>query len=211
MSETTDLTTTDDSKLDSSVVDSLASESVEVDPVTELTADLQRITAEYANYRKRGDRDRLLARDLVIGTVLSELIPTLDDINNAKSHGELNGGFAAIADKLSKLVTKFGLTEVGAVGDVFDPMQHEALQMIDSAGHEQMTVIEVLRCGYSISDRLLRPAQVIVAQPAPSSSLDEYCATGFQWMSTLPCMQYLLQPRWLRCIHKHFVITTRWV
>lgn len=173
MSETTDSTTTDESKLDSSVVDSLESESVEVDPVTELTADLQRITAEYANYRKRVDRDRLLARDLVIGTVLSELIPTLDDINNAKSHGELNGGFAAIADKLSKLVTKFGLTEVGAVGDIFDPMQHEALQMIDSAEHKQMTVVEVLRFGYSISDRLLRPAQVIVAQPAPSSSLDE--------------------------------------
>ena len=173
MSETTDSTTTDESSLDSSVVDSLESESVEVDPITELTADLQRITAEYANYRKRVDRDRLLARDLVIGTVLSELIPTLDDINNAKSHGELNGGFAAIADKLSKLVDKFGLTEVGAVGDIFDPMQHEALQMIDSAEHKQMTVIEVLRCGYSISDRLLRPAQVIVAQPGPSSSLDE--------------------------------------
>ena len=173
MSETTDSTTTDESKLDSSVVDSLESASVEMDPVAELTADLQRITAEYANYRKRVDRDRLLARDLIIGTILSELIPTLDDINNAKSHGELNGGFAAIADKLSKLVTKFGLTEVGAVGDIFDPMQHEALQMIDSAEHKQMTVVEVLRCGYSISDRLLRPAQVIVAQPGPSSSLDE--------------------------------------
>ena len=174
MSEATDSTTaTGDSNLDSPVAESLESASVEVDPITELTSDLQRITAEYANYRKRVDRDRLLARDLVIGTVLSELIPTLDDINNAKSHGELNGGFAAIADKLSKLVTKFGLTEVGAAGDIFDPMQHEALQMIDSAEHEQMTVIEVLRFGYSISDRLLRPAQVIVAQPGPSSSLDE--------------------------------------
>jgi molecular chaperone GrpE len=171
VSEATDSTTaTGESNLDSPVAESLESASVEVDPLTELTADLQRITAEYANYRKRVDRDRLLARDLVIGTVLLELIPTLDDINNAKSHGELNGGFAAIADKLSKLVTKFGLTEAG---DIFDPMQHEALQMIDSAEHEQMTVIEVMRCGYSISDRLLRPAQVIVAQPAPSSSLDE--------------------------------------
>ena len=96
----------------------------------ELTADLQRITAEYANYRKRVDRDRDLIKDLAIATVLEQLLPLLDDIDRAKEHQELTGGFAAVADNLTKVVERFNLVPTGAVGDEFNPTEHEALQVI---------------------------------------------------------------------------------
>ena len=135
------------------------------DQVAELTADLQRITAEYANYRKRVDRDRDLIKDLAIASVLEQLLPLLDDIDRAREHEELTGGFAAVADNLTKLVERFNLTPVGAVGDEFDPSEHEALQMIESENFTVPSVATVLRKGYRRGDKLIRPAQVVVAEP----------------------------------------------
>jgi molecular chaperone GrpE len=135
------------------------------DQVAELTADLQRITAEYANYRKRVDRDRELVKDLAITTVFDQLLPILDDIDRAREHGELSGGFLAVADNLTALTIKFAIETVGAVGDVFDPSLHEALQLIESAEVTEPSVATVLRKGYRKGERLIRPAQVIVAEP----------------------------------------------
>ena len=131
----------------------------------ELTADLQRITAEYANYRKRVDRDRDLIKDLAIATVLEQLLPLLDDIDRAKEHQELTGGFAAVADNLTKVVERFNLVPTGAVGDEFNPTEHEALQVIESTDFTVPSVATVLRKGYRRGEKLIRPAQVIVAEP----------------------------------------------
>jgi molecular chaperone GrpE len=135
------------------------------DLAAELTSDLQRITAEYANYRKRVDRDRELIKDLAIATVFDQLLPILDDIDRAREHEELSGGFLAVADNLTALTVKFVIETVGAVGDAFDPSLHEALQLIESAEVTEPSVATVLRKGYRKGERLLRPAQVIVAEP----------------------------------------------
>jgi len=135
------------------------------EPTAELTADLQRITAEYANYRKRVDRDRDLIKDLAIATVLEQLLPLLDDIDRAKEHQELTGGFAAVADNLTKVVERFNLVPTGAVGDEFNPTEHEALQVIESTDFTVPSVATVLRKGYRRGEKLIRPAQVVVAEP----------------------------------------------
>ena len=139
----------------------------------ELTADLQRITAEYANYRKRVDRDRDLIKDLAIATVLEQLLPLLDDIDRAKEHQELTGGFAAVADNLTKVVERFNLVPTGAVGDEFNPTEHEALQVIESENFTVPSVATVLRKGYRRGEKLIRPAQVIVAEPIAANLVEE--------------------------------------
>ena len=93
----------------------------ETDPVAALTADLQRLQAEYANYRKRVERDRAVAHELAIGSVLTELLATLDDIDRASEHNELTGGFKAVADQLAAITTRIGLEKYGTAGDAFDP------------------------------------------------------------------------------------------
>ena len=139
----------------------------------ELTADLQRITAEYANYRKRVDRDRDLIKDLAIATVLEQLLPLLDDIYRAKEHQELTGGFAAVADNLTKVVERFNLVPTGAVGDEFNPTEHEALQVIESTDFTVPSVATVLRKGYRRGEKLIRPAQVVVAEPIAANLVEE--------------------------------------
>lgn len=139
----------------------------------ELTADLQRITAEYANYRKRVDRDRDLIKDLAIATVLEQLLPLLDDIDRAKEHQELTGGFAAVADNLTKVVERFNLVPTGVVGDEFNPTEHEALQVIESSDFTVPSVATVLRKGYRRGEKLIRPAQVIVAEPMADQVTEE--------------------------------------
>jgi molecular chaperone GrpE len=141
------------------------SDQTQSDPVTELTADLQRITAEYANYRKRVDRDRDLVKDLAIAAVLEQLLPILDDIDRAREHEELSGGFLAVADNLTKVMERFNLVPTGAVGDEFNPTEHEALQMIESENFTVPSVATVLRKGYRRGEKLIRPAQVVVAEP----------------------------------------------
>ena len=138
----------------------------EIDPVATLTADLQRLQAEYSNYRKRVERDRSVAHELAIGSVLTELLATLDDIDRASSHGELTGGFKAVADQLASLTNRFGLEKYGSDGEVFDPQIHEALMHDTSADVAVATASKILQPGYKFKDRILRPARVSVTEPA---------------------------------------------
>ncbi|GGJ89262.1 hypothetical protein GCM10010123_18580 [Pilimelia anulata] len=132
----------------------------------ERTKDLQRVTAEYANYRKRVDRDRSLVAEQTTGAVLASLLPILDDLDRARTHGDLVGPFAAVAEQLTATLQKFGLTAFGDPGDAFDPTVHEAVTHLTSPEVSAPTCIEVMRRGYSLGDRLLRPALVAVADPA---------------------------------------------
>jgi molecular chaperone GrpE len=136
--------------------------------------DLQRLNAEYVNYKRRVDRDRASVQERAVRDVLESLLPVLDDIQLARDHGDLTDGpFAAIADKLETSLGKFGLTRFGGVGEVFDPMQHEALMHAawDASNPElptdatATTVVQVLQPGYRTGDQVLRPARVAVADP----------------------------------------------
>ncbi len=138
--------------------------------VAELTADLQRVHAEYANYRKRVDRDREVARDTATAGALTELLPILDDINRAREHEELEGAFRSVGEALEAVTARLGLTTFGAVGEEFDPTHHEALthEADESGEGPTVTVVTaVYQSGYALGSRVLRPARVGVAdQPA---------------------------------------------
>ncbi|HEX3307940.1 MAG TPA: nucleotide exchange factor GrpE, partial [Streptosporangiaceae bacterium] len=129
--------------------------------------DLQRVTAEYANYRKRMERDRNAAAELTTGTVLVALLPVLDDVDRARQHGDLTGAFKAVADQLEATLEKLGLLPYGEVGERFDPTLHEAVAHQTSAEVTEPTCVAVLRRGYRLGDRLLRVPLVAVAEPAP--------------------------------------------
>lgn len=132
----------------------------------ELRLDLQRLQAEYVNYRKRVDRDRAVAGEVAVMGVLSSLLPVLDDIDAARAHGDLaDGPFASIAAKLEGILTSHGLERIDATGVEFDPNIHEALIQQPGEGIEVDTVVQVLRSGYRTQARVLRAAQVIVAVP----------------------------------------------
>ncbi|WP_019874219.1 nucleotide exchange factor GrpE [Sporichthya polymorpha] len=137
--------------------------------LAERTADLQRVTAEYANYRKRVDRDREAVRELASIAVLSELVPVLDDIGRARDHGELVGGFKVVAEGLEATLNKLGLQAFGTEGDAFDPNVHEALMHEYSAEVSEPTCVQILQAGYRVGERILRPARVKVAEPDPSA------------------------------------------
>ena len=129
-------------------------------------ADLQRLQAEYVNYRKRVDRDRAIAGELATARIIESLVPTLDDIAAAREHGELEEGpFAAIAAKLEAALAQVGWESFGAPGEVFDPALHEALLSQPSADVTEPTIVTVAQPGHRIADRIVRPARVIVAQP----------------------------------------------
>ena len=137
----------------------------ETDPVAALTADLQRLQAEYANYRKRVERDRAVAHELAIGSVLTELLATLDDIDRAADHNELTGGFKAVADQLAAITNRLGLEKYGTEGEAFDPQIHEALLHDTSADVTVSTASKILQPGYKYKERILRPARVAVTDP----------------------------------------------
>ena len=134
--------------------------------LTERTADLQRITAEYANYRRRVERDRAVAADQATAAVLTALLPVLDDIDRARAHGDLTGAFAAVGEQLTASLQRVGLVSFGAAGDVFDPVWHEAVLHTESPDVTQPTCVDVMRRGYALGERMLRPAMVAVADPA---------------------------------------------
>jgi molecular chaperone GrpE len=139
--------------------------------LAERTADLQRLQAEYANYRKRVDRDRATVREQAVASALTELLPVLDAINQAHEHGELSGGFKSVADSLQSAVGKLGLVSYGQRGDAFDPKIHEALSYSDSPDVTEDTCVDIFQPGYKVGERILRPARVAVA--APGSGPDE--------------------------------------
>jgi molecular chaperone GrpE len=133
--------------------------------LSERTADVQRVHAEYANYRKRVDRDRELVRDQAAASVLAELLTILDDIDRAREHDELSGGFKSVAEALEATVEKLGLERYGAAGEPFDPTVHEALIHSEDESVTETTCMAVLQPGYRYAGRVVRPARVAVADP----------------------------------------------
>jgi len=133
----------------------------------ELLADLQRLQAEFVNYKARVERDRDVSRNAAIAEVLRSLLPALDDLSRAEAHGDLEGSpFAAVVAKLRASGEKFGLKTFGAKGDKFDPELHEALVQTPNAEVTENTVADVIEAGYMVGDRLLRAAKVAVFIPA---------------------------------------------
>ena len=137
--------------------------------LAERTADLQRLQAEYVNYRRRVERDRDAAREQAIAGVLGDLLPVLDDIHLARQHGDLEGPFRAVAEALEATVGKLGLQRYGEAGEPFDPVVHEALMHSYDDSLSEATCMQVLQPGYRLGDgegaRVLRPARVAVAEP----------------------------------------------
>lgn len=147
----------------------------EVHPDTIVAADrledLRRLQAEYVNYKRRVDRDRVKDREAGTSAVVESLLPVLDDLHMAKEHGELTDGpLLAIADKLEATLGRFGVQRIGAVGEVFDPAVHEALMHLPEAdlpeGATETTIVQVLQPGFKVGDRVVRAARVAVADPA---------------------------------------------
>ncbi|MFB9906839.1 nucleotide exchange factor GrpE [Allokutzneria oryzae] len=138
--------------------------------LAERTADLQRLSAEYANYRKRVERDREAVISGAKAQVATELLGVLDDLERAEAHGDLTGAFKAVADKLGAALTKVGLEPFGTRNEPFDPSVHEAVQHDTSPEVSGPTVTAVLRRGYRFGDRVVRSALVAVTdhEPAPS-------------------------------------------
>ncbi|RLV56172.1 nucleotide exchange factor GrpE [Aeromicrobium phragmitis] len=139
--------------------------------LAERTADLQRLQAEYVNYKRRVDRDREMMRAQGREDVLGALLTVLDDIGRAEEHGELTGGFKAVADALRSTTSKYGLEAFGAEGEPFDPAQHEAVfHAGESADVATTSIAQVMRIGYRVGERILRPATVGVVDPADPSA-----------------------------------------
>lgn len=134
--------------------------------LAERTADLQRLQAEYANYRKRVERDRLAVREQALANVLNELIPVLDDIGRAREHDELTGGFKSVSESLEAIAAKLGLTSFGEPGEPFDPTLHDALTHAYSAEVTEPTSVQIFQPGYRVGERIIRPARVAVAEPS---------------------------------------------
>ena len=156
---------TEETSVEESIVEDVAPDQV-TDPVATQTNDLQRLQAEYANYRKRVERDRSVAHEMAIGAVLTELLALLDDVDRAEQHGELAGGFKAVADQLNSITSRIGLEKYGTEGEAFDPQIHEALMHETSSDVVVATASKILQPGYKYKERILRPARVTVTDPA---------------------------------------------
>ncbi len=138
------------------------------EPTDEHLADLKRVTAEYANYRRRTEANREIERERAIGAAVAVLLPVLDDLDRAEKHGDLEGDapFATITAKLRSAVEKLGLTPFGEVGEPFDPQRHEAIFQQPSDEVDIDTVADVVETGYMLGGTLLRVAKVVVKTPA---------------------------------------------
>jgi molecular chaperone GrpE len=141
-----------------------AVESEVSDKMAELTGDIQRLQAEYSNYRKRVERDRSLARETAIADVLNAFLPVLDDFARASEHGELNGAFKSVSESVDVIMKKYGLETYGAAGEDFNPELHEAVthKTTDENGEVVTVVTDVYQSGYRFAGRVLRPARVAV-------------------------------------------------
>ena len=154
----------------SDAVDEVLNEAtVVVDEVATLTSDLQRLQAEYANYRKRVDRDRVSTTEFAFASVLLEFLPILDDLDRAAEHGELTGGFKAVADRIHATVEKLGLTKFAQAPVTFNPEIHEALMHETSKDVTEPTATKILQPGYKFKERVIRPARVAVTDPEESA------------------------------------------
>lgn len=140
--------------------------------LAERTNDVQRVQAEFSNYKKRVERDRQGNKETAVADALRELLPVLDNIGLAREHGELEGGFRQVGEAFETAVAKLGLTRFGAAGEVFDPNLHEALMSITSPDVDEVTVAVLFRPGYRIGERVVRAAQVQVAEPGPAPQAD---------------------------------------
>ncbi|AGK78224.1 nucleotide exchange factor GrpE [Streptomyces microflavus] len=138
--------------------------------LSERTADLQRLQAEYQNYRRRVERDRVTVKEVAVANLLSELLPVLDDVGRAREHGELVGGFKSVAESLETVVAKLGLQQFGKEGEPFDPTIHEALMHSYAPDVTETTCVAILQPGYRIGERTIRPARVAVAEPQPGAT-----------------------------------------
>lgn len=147
-------------------LDETLAASADTDKPTVPLEDLQRLSAEYANYRRRADRERLAAGEIAAGKVVIDLLPIIDDLDRAKQHGDLTGALKAVSDKLDGVLAKLGVTGFGEVGDPFDPARHEAVLHDESDAVTVPTCTTIMRRGYQLGDRLLRPAMVGVSDPA---------------------------------------------
>jgi molecular chaperone GrpE len=149
------------------------------DKVAELTADLQRVQADYANYRKRALRDQQAAAERAKATVVSQLLGVLDDLDRARSHGDLDSGpLKSVADKLTSALNGLGLAAFGAEGDDFDPALHEAVQHEGDGSEDSKPVLgNVMRQGYKLGDQVLRHALVGVVDTIPDDSTNTAEAT----------------------------------
>ncbi|MFF7737382.1 MULTISPECIES: nucleotide exchange factor GrpE [unclassified Streptomyces] len=137
--------------------------------LAERTADLQRLQAEFQNYRRRVERDRIAVKEIAIANLLTELLPVLDDIGRAREHGELVGGFKSVAESLESTAAKMGLQQFGKEGEPFDPTIHEALMHSYAPDVTETTCVAILQPGYRIGERTIRPARVAVAEPQPGA------------------------------------------
>jgi len=145
-----------------------AVEAESTEPSDEHLADLKRVTAEYANYRRRTEAERVIERERAVRDIVKVLLPVLDDLDRAQKHGDLegDGAFPTIAAKLRGGVEKLGLTAFGTVGEVFDPTVHEAIFQQPTPGATETTVLDVVELGYTLGSTLVRVAKVVVSTPA---------------------------------------------
>lgn len=136
------------------------------DSSSEHLDDLKRVQAEYANYRKRVDRDRYVARELAIAEIVTGMLPVLDDLDLAHAHGDLEGSpLEIVGQKIRTIFERYGLVRMGAVGEPFDPKLHEAIAQLPSKDVTIDTIADVVQPGYQLGERLLRPAKVAVSVP----------------------------------------------
>ncbi|WP_049565432.1 nucleotide exchange factor GrpE [Streptomyces sp. SBT349] len=139
----------------------------------ERTQDVQRLQAEFQNYRRRVERDRIAVKEMAVASLLTELLPVLDDIGRARDHGELVGGFKQVAESLEVVAAKMGLAQFGKEGESFDPTIHEALMHSYSPDVTETTCVQILQPGYRIGERTIRPARVGVAEPQPGKPAEQ--------------------------------------
>jgi molecular chaperone GrpE len=161
--------------------------------VAELTADLQRVQADYANYRKRALRDQEATAERAKAAVVNQLLGVLDDLERARSHGDLESGpLKSVADKLFGALTGLGLAAFGAEGDDFDPALHEAVQHEGDGGEGSKPVIgNVMRQGYKLGEQVLRHALVgvvdtVAENSEPADTADNHANEGEQHAESEP-------------------------
>jgi molecular chaperone GrpE len=135
----------------------------------ERTGDLQRLQAEFQNYRRRVERDRITVKEIAVANLLTELLPVLDDIGRGREHGELVGGFKSVGESLESVAAKMGLQQFGKEGEPFDPTIHEALMHSYAPDVTETTCVAILQPGYRFGERTIRPARVAVAEPQPGA------------------------------------------